>query len=99
MEIHRPRPRHVPGFRVSLFVFAFCSLSAQELMISVGSHVAPGCGPAVAAAAVQRDVEAQLRDAGFHLAKAHTASLESEIDCVEVNAGAKTTDIAVHQCL
>jgi hypothetical protein len=37
MATYHPRPRHVPGFRVGLFVFAFCSLSsAQELTISVG---------------------------------------------------------------
>jgi hypothetical protein len=82
-----------------VFLFAFCSLSAQELMISAGSHVAQSCGPSLAASAVQRDVEAQLGLAGFRLTKAHTASLDSEIDCVAVNPGARTTRIAVHQCL
>src|SRR5229473_7220367 len=108
MATYHPRPRHVPGFRVGLFIFAFCSLSAQEVMISVGSRVAPGCGSTLAVyalkngihpSAIQRDVEAQLGLAGFRLAKAHSASLESDIDCVAVGPGARTTGIAVHQCL
>src|SRR5713101_1650995 len=99
MATYHPRPRHVPGFRVGLFIFAFCSLSAQELVISVGSRVAQGCGSALAASAIQRDVEAHLGLAGFRLAKAHSASLESDIDCVAVGSRARTTGIAVHQCL
>src|SRR2546429_827250 len=99
MATYPPRRRHVPGSRVGVFLFAFCSFSAQELMISAGSHVAQSCGPSLAASAVQRDVEAQLGLAGFRLTKAHTASLERENDCVAVTPGARTTRIAVHQCL
>jgi hypothetical protein len=99
MATYPPRRRHVPGSRVGVFLFAFCSLRAQDLMISAGSHVAQSCGPSLAAAAVQRDVEAQLGLENFRVTKAHTASLESEIDCVAVNPRAPTTRLAVHQCL
>ena len=84
---------------LAFFMLACVSLSARELTLSVASHAAQACETRIAASAVQQDMEAQLRDAGFQVAKAHTASLASEIDCVPVTESGKNTGIAVHQCL
>jgi hypothetical protein len=69
---------------------------ANTIVMSTGSNIGAGCGAAVSQAAVQQDLEQQLRTAGMAVSKVHSAQLLAEIDCLPV---ASATGLAIHQCL
>ncbi len=75
------------------------SRPGEALTIWAASNVAPSCGDAIPRAALQQDVETQLRVAGIAVSRVHTAALTVDVDCVPVIARARTTGQAVHQCL
>jgi hypothetical protein len=86
----------VLGLRGGLFLFSLLTASAQNLTLSVAIHAGKSCGTAIAGV---EDTEARLRAAGFTVAKAHSATLLADIDCVPVNARPKSGEYAIQQCL
>ncbi len=98
MPTFSPLRLRVPGYRVGLLFLAFTHLPAEELTLSVNSHVSPACRT-IAAPVLQEAIETQLQGAGFPLAKAHNASLASEVECTPVNPQGKSPRTVLHQCV
>jgi hypothetical protein len=99
MAAPRTRLGWVWAIRCCLFLLSLFSVTAQSLRLSVAVRAGDSCGPAIAGPASQEGIEGQLRDAGFTVAKAHSASLAAETDCTPVNKRPKSGELAVHQCL
>jgi len=74
-------------------------LLAQATNVSVSSHIGQGCGTAIAAPLLQRDIETQLRNAGIVVSRVHSAKLNTTLDCVPVSDQSRAAGMAVHQCL
>jgi hypothetical protein len=53
----------------------------------------------ISQAAVQGDVESQLRLSGIALSRVHTARLAAEVDCTPLVIGGRIATIGVRQCL
>ena len=75
------------------------SLLAQATNVSVTSQISHGCGTAIAAAMLQRDIETQLRNAGLVVSRVPSAKLTTNLDCVPVSDQSRSAGMAVHQCL
>jgi hypothetical protein len=90
---------------VALTTFAACvygqpsAVPSNAPTVSVGSNIGLACNAVISPAAVQQDLEHQLRSGGITVSKVHSARLSAEVDCVPVTAGAQKPSIAVHQCL
>ncbi|MCU1234710.1 MAG: hypothetical protein JWP63_2677 [Candidatus Solibacter sp.] len=91
--------RSVP-VRVGLLVLALSRLWAEDLTLFVNGRIGESCRAAIAAPVIQEAIETQLRDAGFPLAKARTATLGSEIDCVSVKVEKMASQkVSARQCV
>ena len=75
-------PGRVWAVGCCLFAFSLFPVKAQSLRLAVAVRAGESCGPAIAGPVSQEGIERQLRDAGFTVAKVHSASLAAEIECV-----------------